>query len=122
VNRFGHSWQETALGPLWTTAGDAWKLTVGNVGELAQGEDTKIASESVNFLRRHTPGGSIWYLRAMYERTFLDQLQNLTDPKARSKQKRIMKRRKTQFNQKYWWRPGKSSPRRAPDFDAAMGR
>jgi hypothetical protein len=58
----------------------------------------------------------------MYERAFLDQLQNLTDPKARSKQRRIMKRRKTQFDQKYWWRPGKSSPSRAPDFDAAMGR
>ena len=122
VNRFGHSWQETALGPLWTTAGDAWKLAVGNAWELAQGEDTKFASESVNFLRRHTPGGSIWYLRAMYERTFLDQLQNLTDPKARSNQRRIMKTRKTKYGQKYWWRPGKSSPRRAPDFDAAMGR
>ena len=122
VNRFGHSMAETAVGPLWTTASDAVKLTLGNVRQVTLGEDANIASDSVNFLRRHTPGGSIWYLRAMYERNFLDQLQNLTDPKARSKQRRIMKRRKTQFDQKYWWRPGKSSPSRAPDFNAALGR
>jgi len=32
-----------------------------------------------------------------------------------------MKRRKTQFDQKFWWRPGQSSPKRAPDWDAAVG-
>jgi len=121
VNRFGHSMAETAVGPLWTTASDAVKLTLGNVREVTLGEDTNIASESTNFLRRHTPGGSIWYLRAMYERTFLDELQNLTDPKAKSKQRRLMKRRKTQYGQKFWWRPGQSSPKRAPDWDAAVG-
>jgi len=123
VNRFGHSRAQTALGPLWTTAGDfSDDLIWGNVQKAWSGEETTVAKDSVNFLRRHTPGGSIWYLRAMYERTFLDQLQNLTDPKARSKQRRIMKKRKTEYGQKYWWRPGKSSPRRAPDFGAAMGR
>jgi len=121
VNRFGHSMAETAVGPLWTTASDAIKLTLGKVRQVALGEDTNVASELVNFFRRHTPGGSIWYLRAMYERNFLDQLQNLTDPKAASKQRRIMKRRKTQFGQRYWWRPGEFSPRGAPDFSAATG-
>lgn len=121
VNRFGHSMADTLAGPLWTTTGDAVKLTLGNVRQVAEAKDTNFASESVNFLRRHTPGGSIWYLRALYERTMIDELQNLTDPKAKSKQRRIMKRRKTDYGQKYWWRPGQSSPRRSPDWEAAIG-
>ena len=122
VNRFGYSMADTAAGPLWTTARDAAKLTVGNVFAPLRGKDTNFAADSVNFLRRHTPGGSIWYLRAFYERNFLDQLQNLTDPKARRKQNTIMKKRQKKYKQDFWWRPGKSSPQRAPDFESAMGR
>jgi len=46
----------------------------------------------------------------------------LTDPKARRKQNTIMKKRQKKYKQDFWWRPGKSSPQRAPDFESAMGR
>ena len=38
------------------------------------GEDTNVGNDAVNFLRRYTPGGSIWYVAQAYQRLVLDLL------------------------------------------------
>jgi hypothetical protein len=46
----------------------------------------------------------------------------MADPKAHRKFRKQIRKKQKDYGQDFWWRPGKSSPNRAPDFDAAMGR
>jgi hypothetical protein len=41
----------------------------------------------------------------------------MTDPKIRAKRRRLEKRQKTLYGNSYWWRPGRTEPRRGPRFD-----
>lgn len=125
VNRFGGSMAQTAAGPGVGFAEDAIRFTVGNVQEALAGDDTNIGRETVDLLRRYTPGGSLWYLRAAYEREVLDQLQRVIDPKAHRSFRRKMKSAQD-YDTKYFYKPGSSviqgrgNPR-APDFENAIG-
>jgi hypothetical protein len=100
---------------------DLTKLSLGNLQELLSGKDTNISADMIQFLRRYTPGTSIWYLRALYERTILDQLQKLADPKAYKRFRNQMKSRRRDYGQEYWWKPGSITPESAPDLTAAGG-
>ena len=117
VNRFGQGLGTAIAGPAVGFADDVRKLTIGNLLQLAQGEDTNAAAETVNFVKRYMPGGSLWYSRLGMERLVWDQLSEMTDPKIRSKRRRLEKRQKTQYGNSYWWRPGRMEPRRAPSFE-----
>ena len=44
------------------------------------------------------------------------------DPIANARFRRIEKRAKRDFDQRYWSRPGRGLPQRAPDLGAAIGR
>lgn len=116
VNRFDRGLAETISGPVVGFANDVRKLTLGNLLEAANGEDTDIASETISFAARYTPGASIWYLRLALERMVLDQMKLYADPKARSKNRRIESRYRRDTGQKYWWRPGRTEPERKPDI------
>jgi hypothetical protein len=98
-------------------------MTVGNLGQYARDEKTNIGRESVNILRRNTPGALVpWYLRLAYERQILDALQEQVDPEAYRDfaNKRNYWRRTTKQN--FYWPPGASSPQTPVNFDAAVGR
>ena len=116
VNRHDRGLAETVAGPVVGLANDIKNLTIGNVIEAAKGEDTNIASEAIRFAGRYTPGSTLWYTRLGLERLVIDQLQMMADPKARSKLRRLEGRYRTDYGQKYWWRPGETEPRRAPDM------
>lgn len=120
VNRFDRGLAETVAGPVVGFADDLRKLTVGNLVEAAQGEDTNAAREAIKFAGRYTPGSSLWYSRLALERMVLDQMQLYSDPKARSNMKRLESRFRREYGQKYWWRPGKTEPTRAPDLSNAL--
>ena len=70
----------------------------------------------IQFLRRYTPGSSLWYVRGIYERAILDQLLKMADPKAYRKFRDQMKKREKEYGQSYWWNPGTSRPQSAPDL------
>ena len=70
----------------------------------------------IQFLRRYTPGSSVWFIRGIYERAILDQLLQMADPQAYKKFKKKMKKRQTEYKQSYWWKPGKALPDSAPDM------
>ena len=78
--------------------------------------EMNIGSDLAKYLRRHTPGGSHWYLRLAMERLIFDVLQSMIDPKWNSKKRRkIQKTRKDQHTD-FWWRPGDKQPDRPPSF------
>jgi hypothetical protein len=125
VNRFGSGIAETLAGPGVSAIDDALRFTVGNIREAALGEDTKIGREFVNLLRNYTPGGSLWYVRAAFEREVLDRLQMLVDPDARGSF-RSKERSAEQFGTQYFYGPGSSAISgqgnpRLPDIGNALG-
>ena len=54
--------------------------------------------------------------RLAMRRVLLDELQKVADPDAYSAFRRKASKLKTQFKTGYWWAPGGTGPRRAPDF------
>ncbi len=119
-NRFGGGAASTISGPVSGVGQDILALTFGNISELVQGEDPKLGRDVVNFAKRYTPGGSLWYSRLAYERMVLDQLQEKVDPKAGRAFRAKEKKMKREFGQKYWWAPGEPLPDRAPDVENVL--
>tara|TARA_B100000123_G_C25448010_1_gene304717 strand:- start:37 stop:549 length:513 start_codon:yes stop_codon:yes gene_type:complete len=117
VNRFDRGLAETIAGPVVGFANDVRKLTIGNLMEAAYGEDTKVASELINFAGRYTPGASLWYMRLGLERMVLDQMKMMADPQARQKFRKLEGRYRRDYGQRYWWRPGRSQPQRKPNVE-----
>jgi hypothetical protein len=122
VNQYGKGPIMSLGGPMVDLMDDTIQLTYGNVQQAVKGEDTDIAKESLDMLKKYAPGGKQWYLKLAFERTVLDQLDMMADPKAhkrfQTQEKKYWKERK----QRYWWKKGKTSPERAPDLGAATGQ
>jgi hypothetical protein len=119
-NRFGGGLASSMMGPAIGMTDDFGKLTVGNIQQAAKGEDTNAAGEAIKFGARYTPGGSLWYLRLAVERGIIDQLALLADPKMKKKFAAAEKRQKRDYGNKFWWKPGKATPSRAPDLEEAI--
>lgn len=116
VNRFGGGFLDTMAGPSFGMADDVAKLTLGNVQELARGEDPEVAADLVRFGSRYMPGGSLWYARLLLEREVFDQLAIDADPRgARDRFNRAERRARDQGSG-YWWRPGERTPDRPPEL------
>lgn len=120
-NRFGGGLAETVAGPIVGAAGDALRLTAGNVFEAAQGKETKAAKEAVDFADRYLPGGSIWYARLTLDRLVFDQLRRLADPDYAANTRRLQNRLRRENGQEFFWYPGEPAPDRAPDLSTAAG-
>lgn len=121
TSRFGKSPSLTFAGPVAGLVDDVFKLSLGNIHQLTAGETTNFGREAVKFAGRYTPGGSLWYARLMYERLILDQLQMKVDPRARQSFNAVERRAKNDFNQRYWWRPGRARPSRSADIEQLYG-
>jgi hypothetical protein len=115
-NRVGGGLAQTIAGPVVGLGEDILKLSIGNVQQAIEGEDTNFASDMVGFAGRYTPGSSLWYTRLALERNILQQLQQMADPKAARKFRGIERRYAREYNQSYWWRPGSAVPDRSVDL------
>ena len=123
VNRFDSTISKTLVGPVGAFYDDAARLTIGNLYELASGKDTHVVDEGIRFFSRYTPGSSLWYSRLAMERLVVDQLRLWNDPrKVKKNFKKTEKRYKKNYGQKYWWKPGQTSPKRNPDLEKAIGQ
>jgi hypothetical protein len=114
VNRFGGGITETIIGPIGDTVDTAVRFTLGNLRELVAGEETNILGESGKIVERYTP--NIWQI-ALFKQALFDQYEMMADPDAQLKFRRMIRKRESEYNQEYWWRPGEFTPRRAPEFD-----
>jgi hypothetical protein len=70
----------------------------------------------VRFSRGLIPGGNIWYLKLAFERVALDQLQYLVDPEADAAFRRQQQNWMRNTGQEFFWRPGQTTPDRAPQL------
>lgn len=114
-DRFGGSIKDRLAGPGGGFISDTLGLTLGNIYELMQGEDTHAGRDLARYVGRYTPVLSshpatrLWYRRAV-----VDTLQWMLDPDA-DKSFKAQKRRAS-----YWSPPGEGiAPRRAPDWQTA---
>jgi hypothetical protein len=121
TSRYGSGLEATIAGPVVGLANDIKDLTVGNIQQAARGEDTKIASETISFAARYTPGSSIFYIRAALERLVVDRLDMLANPNSIKDMQQLERKYMREYGQQYWWRPGQMTPDRAPDIGAAAG-
>jgi hypothetical protein len=121
VNRYGGGLEQTIAGPVVGLVDDIRKLTIGNIYQAAQGEDTNVASEMIGLAQRYTPGTSLWYMRLGLERMVFDQAKLWADPDAGKKIRRNIRKYQREYGQDYWWTPGQMQPSRGPDFDNVFG-
>lgn len=107
VNRFGGGISQTLFGPTGELFDTTVKMTLGNVREAVQGEETNVLGESVDFLKRYTP--DIWQTQLFSDALF-NQIKIMADPDSERKFKRMIKKRETEYDQGYWWKPGEVLP------------
>ncbi|HWW12376.1 MAG TPA: hypothetical protein VN018_07655 [Brevundimonas sp.] len=129
--RAGKSSQAAAFGPVGQMGADAYDLTAGNAIEITEGrrkgkalgeavESANIGRDASRFVRSWTPGNSIWWTRAAWNRGVMDSLQRLLDPEAEKDFERQRRRLKRDSGQEQWWGIGQTTPERAPDLSNAM--
>lgn len=114
VNRFGGGATSTLSGPTMGLINDTAVLTLGNVQQVIAGEDPEALADLVGFATRYTPGGSLWYARLLLEREIFDQLALMADPSGAQNRFNRAERRARDQGTEHWWRPGETSPDRAP--------
>jgi hypothetical protein len=95
---------------------DLYGLSVGNVLDLVRGEETNFAGDSVKFVKRNTPGASIWYLRLIWERMIMDTVGRMVDEDFDAKNSRQINNYLRNTQQEYWWQPGETSPSETPNI------
>lgn len=114
VNRAGKDVLTTLAGPTFGLAADTLSLVPGNVGEALREKDTNIGREAAQFLKRYTPGSSLWYARLAMERWVWNSLQEWADPRYQESFRRTESNLFRDTGQRYWWRPGATEPSRPP--------
>jgi hypothetical protein len=117
VNRFGKGPVTSMLGPSVDLVEDAIELTWGNVQQRANGEDTDVVAEMVDFASKYAPFGNLWYSKLLLEREIIDQAKMAADPAGARRSFRAKERRAREQGASYYWRPGQRSPSRAPELE-----
>lgn len=121
TNRFGGGLGESVSGPVVSAANTVRELTFGNAMQIAAGDDPRLGRDVIRALKGNTPGGNIWYLKLVYSRMLLDQLQKWADPDADQDFARQINYREREYGNGYFWAPGEALPERAPDLLTAIG-
>ena len=107
VNRFGGGITETLTGPTGQLIDTTVKFTLGNVREAISGEETNVLGEGVKLVKRYTP--DIWQT-TLFKNAIFDQIEQMADPEAARRYNRIIRKRRREYNQDYWWKPGQPLP------------
>jgi len=113
----GQSALASFAGPVAGLAEETLALTVGNAHQLARGEDTHAGAEAVKLLKGNMPGANLWYTRAAIDHLVFHSLQEYLSPGYLRKMER---RARKEYDQRFWWEPGETAPERAPDFQRAV--
>jgi hypothetical protein len=118
--RYGAS-LDTLLGPIWSLAQQGVSLTVGNLQQALEGEETNAGRELSRFVEQNMPGRSTWYARLAFERLVFDNLDRLLDPQAEREFAKIERRYRQDRHQQFFSRPGRGGvPQRTPDFSQML--
>ncbi|CAM5183746.1 hypothetical protein CDEF62S_04667 [Castellaniella defragrans] len=118
-NRAGVPNWMNLLGPVIGSGFEAVDLTAGNIGQAMRGERTHAGAEAVRFARSHMPFVNLWYAKAAIDHAVLHDLQEMMSPGYLARMRQNAAR---DWGQSFWWQPGQTMPRRAPDLTKALGR
>jgi uncharacterized protein YoaH (UPF0181 family) len=103
------------MGPTFGLADDIASFAGLNVQSLVgEREERSFGNDLARFVRRNTPGTSLWYARLTMDRLMWDELQQALDPNAHRRWRTLERRALRDFNQEFWWRPGETAPEREP--------
>lgn len=116
--QYGNTPIGIAAGPAISTVEDFIGLTHGNLIKAAQGKKTNFGPEAIRFLKNNTPLQNIWYTKAVTDRIFFNQLQELASP---GYMRRIEQQSRSTFGSEYYWHLDDIVPDRAPNAAAAVG-
>lgn len=118
----GNSWEQRTgvmLGPVaGSVMGLVGDLGIQNAWEAAKDKPTHAGAEALRWVNSQAPYQSLWWLRGLYERSFLYQAQEAVNPGYLA---RMRQRAMVDWNQGYWWDPAEVVPSRAPDLSNAVG-
>jgi hypothetical protein len=106
-----------AAGPMAEDVENASHIFIKNDHGHAALND-KPGAPAFKFARTLVPGGSIWYARLAFDRMIADEVQQLADPNYRQSHARMTQYAREQGTQ-FWWKPGETTPERAPDLSNA---
>ncbi|MCK8787100.1 hypothetical protein M0638_22245 [Roseomonas sp. NAR14] len=122
LTRADRSFYMTAIGgPTAGLVDDVMKLTGANIQATAEGKDTHFGRELAQFVRRNTPGSTLWYARLALDRLLWDRVQEIADPDYARSFRRMEQRARQDFGLEFWWGPGDRTPDRAPNLGAVAG-
>jgi len=121
--KYGNTWASTVAGPI---AGAAETLlgdfVLKNIQLAGKGQETHFLGDALYAGARYVPGSSLWFGRLAFQRYALDQLALMADPRTPQRLQRIEDQARKDWGQSYWWQPGRTEARRAPDLAAIGGR
>lgn len=107
------------LGPIAGDVLEGYDVMTSLVDEGLYDKDTKPAARAVRIVRSHTPFVNMWYTGTILDRACLNELQDYLSPGYLD---RMETRTRNSWGQDYWWRPGESTPDRAPEMAEAPER
>jgi len=113
---YGTDVTDALLGLPVAFAKDAYGIIDTIFRYMPGGKDPKLGQELSNFIKKYTPGSSLWYIRAAWERIIVDTMQNLIDPKFHKKNADTVKRYQKKEGRDYWWYPGETLPSETPEI------
>ncbi len=116
TGQHGQSPLAALLGPVASELESIIQLTQANAVQYVQGKDTNAGAELVRFAKSNLPLINQWYTKAALDHMFFQRLQEYFSP---GYLRRMKKRARDEFDQKFWWNPGDPTPDRAPNPDTA---
>ncbi|MBR9765373.1 MAG: hypothetical protein GYB53_18095 [Rhodobacteraceae bacterium] len=103
TTRLGGGLMGYFAGPVVGLGNDIGALTFGNMAEAIRGDETHVGRDVTKFLKRYTPGSTLWQSRAAMDRLVWDQLQMVLDPGAAQSMQQEGKRRLREQGNGEWW-------------------
>lgn len=113
VNEYGRGPQDVVGGPILGFVGDttdlvfgdafAWADSLGSLGDKDFKSST--AAKAVEWVKRYTPGSSVWWARLALERQVFDRLSEIADPNAYEKRRRAIRKQNQEFGNDYFAPP-----------------
>lgn len=116
TGRHGGGFLQTMAGPMPSRIDHILGLAVGDTAKAWRGEKTTRGRELVQVIKENTPGGNMWFSGLVFQRVLMDRLQRLIDPEAQASFNRQIQTRRKDYHQDFYWPPGETAPRRAPDL------
>lgn len=95
----GRSVDGVLTGPFGQDVKTVLNLTVGNATQLANGVETNAGNEAFKAIKGKIPGQNLWYTKAIANRMFFDELQDMIAPGYRE---RVMRKAERQQGRSQW--------------------